>query len=79
VSAATVAPVGMYVRPLIVSAERWTGSRQRWSGIRARPSQARQNRVVAAIRSSASSMSPGAAKPSDHDRQQKARSPASRT
>ena len=28
-AAATVAPVGMYVNPLIVSAERWIGSRQR--------------------------------------------------
>ena len=35
------------------------GWRQRWSGMRARPSQARQNRVVAARRSLASSRSPG--------------------
>ncbi len=35
---------------MIASAERWIGSRQRWSGMRARPSQARQKRVVAAIR-----------------------------
>ena len=34
----------------MASAERWIGSRQRWSGIRARPSQARQNRVVASRR-----------------------------
>ena len=31
-SAATVAPVGAYVSPLIVSADRWSGSRHRWSG-----------------------------------------------
>ena len=36
-------------------AERWIGSRQRWSGMRARPSQERQNRVVAARRRLASS------------------------
>jgi len=42
VSAATVAPVGMYVRPLTTSAERWSGSRHRWSGVRALPSQFRQ-------------------------------------
>jgi hypothetical protein len=42
VSAATVAPVGMYVSPLIVSAERWIGSRNRWSGMRALASQLRQ-------------------------------------
>ena len=42
-SAAIVALVGMYVSPLMASAERWMGSRQRWSGIRALPSQLRQN------------------------------------
>ena len=74
-SAATVAPVGMYVRPLIASAERWTGSRHRWSGIRARLSQRRQKLTVAAIRASASSASAGAARPSAHERAQYARSP----
>jgi hypothetical protein len=49
---------------LIVSAERWIGSRRRWSGIRAPPSQLRQNLVVAARRESASSTLSGAARPS---------------
>ena len=66
-AAATVAPVGMYVRPLIVSAERWIGSRQRWSGSRAWPSQRRQNRTVAARRAFASSTSCGTARPSAHE------------
>jgi hypothetical protein len=47
VSAATVAPVGMYVRPLIVSADRWIIGPSSWSGIAARASQSRQKRVVA--------------------------------
>ena len=51
-------------------AERWTESRNRWSGILARPSQARQNRVVAAIRESASSTSCGDTRPSSHEREQ---------
>jgi hypothetical protein len=37
-----LAPVGMYVRPLMASAERWICSRQRWSGRREPPSRARQ-------------------------------------
>ena len=49
VSAATVAPVGMYVSPLIASADRCSASRHWWSGIRARSSQFRQNRVVACM------------------------------
>jgi len=70
VRAATVAPVGMYVRPLIASADRWIGSRKRWSGMRARPSHARQKRVVASIFASASSTLPGASSSSAQDRAQ---------
>jgi hypothetical protein len=66
VSAATVAPVGMYVRPLVVRAERWTSSRNRWSGSRACPSPLRQKRRVAWTRFSASSTSSGATNPSAH-------------
>ena len=66
-AAATVAPVGMYVRPLIVSAERWIGSRQRWSGSLACPSQRRQNLTVAAMRALASSTSSGTTLPSAHE------------
>ena len=63
-SAATVAPVGMYVSPLMVSAERWIGSRYRWSGTRAPSNQRRQKVTVFAIRRAASSASSGATKPS---------------
>ena len=48
-------------------AERWMCGRQRWSGKRARPSQVRQNRVVASRRRLASSRSAGTARPSAHD------------
>jgi hypothetical protein len=55
VNAATAAPVGMYVRPLIVSAERWIIGPRSWSGMAARASQSRQKRVVATSWSAASS------------------------
>ena len=67
VSAATVAPVGMYVSPLIASAERWINGRSSWSGIRARASQLRQKRVVAASCALASSTFAGTCAPSSHE------------
>ena len=51
----------------MAKAERRIGWRQRWSGKRARPSQVRQNRVVASRRRLASSRSDGTARPSAHD------------
>ena len=71
-----VAPVGMYVRPLTVSAERWSASCHSWSGVRAWASQLRQNCVVVCTRASASSTSAGASSPSAHESAQYARSPA---
>ncbi len=76
VSAATVAPVGMKVSPLIASAERWIGSRNLWSGIRARLSHDRQKRMVVSMRAAAASASSGATRPSSQERTQYARSPA---
>jgi hypothetical protein len=79
VAAATVEPVGMYVRPLTVSADRSSGWRSGWSGMRARASQLRQNRMVASMRAAASATSVGEASPSAHDSAQKARSPLDST
>jgi hypothetical protein len=79
VNAATVAPVGMNVRPLIVSAERWIGSRQTWSSGRARLSHSRQKRVVVASRAVASSTSVGEASSSAHESEQNIASPACST
>jgi hypothetical protein len=60
----------MYVRPLIASAERSIWSRQRWSIGRDWANQARQKRVVASSRASASSMLCGDASPSAHEIEQ---------
>ena len=45
-----MAPVGIYIRPLIVSADRLSGCRSGWYGMHARASQRRQNRTVASMR-----------------------------
>ncbi len=78
-SAATVAPVGMYVMPLIASAERWIGSRKRWSGILARSSHVRQKRIVASICASAPATFCGATSSLAHESAQNARSPGRST
>ena len=74
-----VAPLGMYVRPLMASAERWIGPRQRWSGNRVESIQVRQNSVVVASFSCADATSSGAASSSAHDSAQYTSSPARRT